>query len=365
MNAPARDVSPALPPLPGVPRGGGGGRIKAEPRDFVVEEIPAYAPAGDGEFYFIEVEKEDVAAGDLLQLVARRLGVPRETIGAAGMKDRRAITRQWLSVPARGVDPSAVEGPVGAHGAIRLLTVGRHPQKLRTGHLHGNRFTVRLLERRPEDDAQAVAILEALAVRGMPNAFGEQRFGRGGTLNAGLAVLRGDFVRDRHLRRLGISAVQAWVFNLWLARRLADGTLEQALDGDVLKKRESGGIFNSSEPDVDTARIAAGELVVTGPLPGSKLRKALGPAAAIEEAAMVEAGLSPTAFASMGKLAPGTRRPALVFPKDIGVERDERGLVLRFSLPPGAYATVLLAAICGSQGGDEGADEPEDLDDEA
>lgn len=362
MNAPDRDPSPVLPPLPGVPVGSGGGRIKAEPQDFVVDEIPAYPPAGEGEFYFLHLEKEDVAAAEFLQQIARRLGVPRETIGSAGMKDRRAITRQWVSVPSRGVDPALVEGPVGQTGAIRLLAVDRHPQKLRTGHLHGNRFSIRLTERPPEDDALAAEILHALASRGMPNAFGPQRFGHGSTMRAGFAVLRGDFVRDRHLRRLGISAVQAWIFNLWLARRLADGTVEQALEGDVLKKRESGGIFNCTEPEVDTARIAAGELVVTGPLPGSKLRRALGPAGALEEAAVLESGLAANAFASIGKLAPGTRRPALVFPKDVASHRDERGLVLEFTLQPGAYATVLLSAICGSPedaDGDAAADDPD------
>lgn len=352
----AADPAALLPPLPGVPAGSGGGRIKVEPRDFLVEEIPAYPPSGEGDFYFLEVEKEDVAAGELLGQIARRLGIPRDTIGAAGMKDRRAITRQWVSVPARGVDPAKIEGPVGQTGAIRLLQVARHRHKLKTGHLHGNRFTIRVIDRDPTGDAAASELLETLSRRGLPNAFGPQRFGHGSTLKAGFAVLRGDHVRDRHLRRLGISAVQAWIFNLWLARRLADGTLEQALEGDVLKRRDSGGLFTCAEPEVDSARIAAGELVVTGPLPGSKLRRAEGPAGAVEQAVLTEAGIDPAAFSGLGKLAPGTRRPALVFPTEAAAARDERGLVLSFTLPPGAYATVLLAAICGD------GDAPDDAD---
>jgi len=370
--------------------------LKSRARDFVVEEIPAYEASGEGDFLYLRVEKTDVDAMSLLRHLARRLGVNQRDLGVAGQKDRRAVTRQWVSVLARDVPPalaravtpagrapdspaagaaleaarSIVDGGVGETGEVRLLEVRRHRNKIRVGHLAGNRFTVLL--RAPEGTLETdgdVALAEAatqpwepdaatariaerlhtLAERGFPNAFGPQRFGGGRTLALGRDVLGGARVRDRRKRKLGVSALQAAVFNRWLEARAADGLLECALEGDVLKRRETGGLFVCEEPVKDSARMAAGELVVTGPLPGSKARLAQGPAAAREEAAARAAGTSLAAFRGLGKDGPGTRRPALVWPERVGVERAGEAVRVSFTLPPGAYATVLLALAAGAR----------------
>ena len=123
----------ATPDLPGI-----GGQIKTEPEDFEVEEIPAYQPSGSGDFLYLWVEKRDMGAEYFARQVARRLAIPVGEVGTAGLKDRRAVTRQMVSVPA-SAEPNLkqLEGD-----GIRVLSVGRHGNKLKPGHLHGNRFRI-------------------------------------------------------------------------------------------------------------------------------------------------------------------------------------------------------------------------------
>ena len=346
-------IDPNIPPItailrPGVEPATGGGTLKAHPSDFIVEEIPAYAPSGEGDFHYLWVEKHDVAGPKLAKEVARRLGIDNNDVGIAGMKDRRAITRQWLSVPASPtLDLSAIDGPVGESGHITLVEETRHTNKLRTGHLKGNRFTIRLPGRTPESDAVTRERLCYYAENGFPNTFGSQRFGRGTSLSVGLDALAGRRIRDRRQLRLGVSAIQSWLFNFWLAERVKAGLIDSALDGDLLRKRESGGVFWCDEPEVDTQRIKAGELVVTGPIPGLKARRARGSAEPYETRALEAAELTLESFRTVKRLAPGTRRDALAFPTECAVDREDDALVLRFTLPSGCYATVLLELICG------------------
>ncbi len=334
---------------PGITPGAGGGRLKDQPEDFVVDELPAYPPAGQGDFLFLRVEKRDVASHVLVRELSRRLGVSPRDVGLAGMKDRRAVTRQWVSVPARGAKAlDALDGPVGDSGYLKLLEAERHPHKLKTGHLRGNSFQIRLRGRDPSGDDTLRARLEAIARGGFPNAFGEQRFSRGDTVAQGLQLLAGDTPKvSPRQRRLAVSALQSSFFNHWLADRAADGLLETALPGDVLAKRASGGVFICEDPPTDTARLAAAELVVTGPLPGSRPTRAQGASAERERALHARLGVPPEAFKVFGRLGRGTRRPALAWPEAPRVARDPDGLVVHFALAAGTYATVLLAHLCG------------------
>src|SRR5947209_20244135 len=134
MNiADAIDPPPLTPELPGT-----GGSIKQQPEDFEVEEVPAYEPAGSGEHLFLWVEKRGLGAEYFARQVARRLGVAPGEVGTAGLKDRHAVTRQWVSVPAAAESRlTQLDGD-----GIALLRVSRHTNKLRPGHLRGNRFRV-------------------------------------------------------------------------------------------------------------------------------------------------------------------------------------------------------------------------------
>ena len=190
------------------------------PERFIVEEIAAYPPRGEGEHTFLWVEKRGLTTFDAISAVALALGVPPRDVGYAGMKDRHATTRQWLSVPK--ADPEAAQAI--RRPELTVLAAARHPHKLRLGHLRANRFEVVLTGAASDDEMQALrARFAELAARGVPNRFGDQRFGGAGDNAArGLALLRGERrERDKRKRRLLLSAVQSAVFNRALELRAA------------------------------------------------------------------------------------------------------------------------------------------------
>jgi tRNA pseudouridine13 synthase len=319
------------------------GLTKAVPEDFVVDELPRYPLSGEGEHLFLKVEKRGRNTQDVVVELARQLGLRPGEVGVAGQKDRQAVTRQWLSVPFRELT-ALPEGE-----GWRVLETGRHGNKLKTGHLSGNRFTVRLRGAAGGLDA-ARAILTRLGEAGLPNYFGPQRFGRrGDNADQGRAILAGKLeVRSRYHRRLYLSALQSELFNEWLDRRLDDGLLDAAVEGDLLQVRASGGIFRCDDPATDGPRVLAGELDPTGPLFGHKGRRAEGPAGEREEAVLVHAGLTQESFRAGGRDARGDRRAARVQVSDPTAVPEGDDLVVAFSLPPGAYATVVLAELSGT-----------------
>ncbi len=339
--------------LPGI-----GGRIKVEPEDFEVEEIPAYEPSGGGEFLYLWVEKRGLGADYFARQVARRLEVAPGEVGMAGLKDRHAVTRQWISVPAAAearLDRLEGEG-------VRLLKTSRHGNKLRAGHLRGNRFRVLVRDVAPEAlaDDRLARTLERLRREGVPNFYGPQRFGRDfETLKLGLALLRGEphNPRGRFLRKLAISAAQSGLFNAYLARRMADGLLRRVLAGDVMAKWPFGGLFVAEDVAREQARFDARETVTAGPVFGRKTFAASSDAAAREASVLADAGLNKSAFSGLGKLAQGTRRHNLVYVEDLTAAAEPEGVRLTFTLPAGSYATVLLREVMktGLADADEGA----------
>jgi tRNA pseudouridine13 synthase len=343
-----QDLVPVLTAdLPGT-----GGALRSSPEDFVVDERPAYAPSGAGDHVFVRIEKRDLTTPAAIAAIARALGVDKRDIGAAGMKDRVAVTRQWLSLPPPVTPERALAVAVPG---LAVLEAVRHAHKLRTGHLRGNTF--RLVVRGVDAGAadRARAILARLAVPpGAPNAYGEQRFGRAGdNADAGLALIRGEAppTRDRRHDRLLVSALQSRLFNRWLAARIADGLYATALAGDVMHKR-GGGMFDSTDPAVDEPRVAAGEIVPTGPMFGHRMRApAAGtPAAEREAAVLAEAGLRPDDFRAVGAIAAGTRRDAAITVDDAGVVAVAPDAIeVSFTLPAGAYATTVMHEVMKTQ----------------
>jgi tRNA pseudouridine13 synthase len=325
---------------------GTGGAFRPSPDDFEVEEEPAYLPSGGGEHTYVWIEKRDLTTPEAAARLARALGVAPGEVGWAGMKDRAATTRQWLSLPR--VEPERARA--AAVGGLRVLDAARHGNKLRAGHLHGNRF-VAVVRGCPDGALErAQAILGRLVHEGLPNYYGAQRFGAAGdNVEVGLRLLRGEIrERDGRRRRLLISAVQSHAFNAVLATRLERGLARTVLAGDVLEKRASGGLFVCADPAADQPRLEAGEVGITGPMPGPKARAPAegSPAAAFEAAAMAAAGIDPALLAAGGSLAEGTRRPLLVPLREAEVrELPGGGLRLAFALPAGAYATVLLDEV--------------------
>jgi tRNA pseudouridine13 synthase len=340
-----------LPPLLTTDLPGIGGRIKCLPEEFEVEEIPAYEPSGRGDYLYLWVEKRAMGAEYFLRQVARRLGLAPAEVGTAGLKDRQAVTRQMVSVPARAADRL---GQLDGDG-LRLLSVRRHGNKLRPGHLRGNRFRVLVRDLDPQAGPRLEPLLARLRQLGLPNYYGAQRFGRDGeTVALGLALLRGEPaagrrpVRNPFLRKLALSAAQSALFNHYLGLRLADGLLRQVLPGDVMAKWPQGGLFVAEDVDREQERFDRRETVTAGPIFGRKTFAAGGEAAEREAAVLHDAGLTPAAFTAFGKLLQGTRRHNLVYLKDLAAIAEPEGVRLTFTLPAGSYATVLLREVTKS-----------------
>jgi tRNA pseudouridine13 synthase len=334
----------APPPLQTADLPGTGGRIKTHPEDFEVEEVHAYWPSGQGDYLYLWVEKRGLGAEYFVRQVARRLGLEPGEVGVAGLKDRHAVTRQMVSVPARVEDRL----PQLDGDGIRVLSVGRHGNKLRPGHLHGNRFRVLVREPAPMAVERAAPILERLLREGLANFYGPQRFGRDGeTAALGLGMLQGSgpVPRGKFLRRLALSAAQSALFNRCLTRRMADGLLRRVLEGDVMAKWPFGGLFVAVDVAREQERLDRREIVPAGPIFGRKTFAAAGEAARREQQVLEEAGLGAASFERFGKLLPGTRRHNLVYVDDLAAAEEADGLRLTFTLPAGSYATVLLREL--------------------
>jgi tRNA pseudouridine13 synthase len=335
--------------LPGI-----GGRVKDRPEDFDVEEIPAYEPSGQGDHLYLWVQKRGMGAEYFVRQLAKRLDLPPGEVGTAGLKDRHAVTRQWVSVPA-SCEPNlaSVESD-----ELKILKVSRHTNKLKPGHLHGNRFRILIRDVVPEAEQRLPALLDALRRGGLPNAYGEQRFGKDGeTFRTGMELLAGQGRRlSPFLRKLALSAVQSALFNRYLARRIADGLLHRVLPGDVMAKWPFGGMFVAVDLPCEQARLDARETVPAGPMFGKKMYAAKADAAEREADVLAEAGLSADAFAGFGKLLSGTRRHNYVWVDDLAASIEPEGVGLTFSLPAGSYATQLISELTHSAaaGVDEG-----------
>ncbi|MFH2007306.1 MAG: tRNA pseudouridine(13) synthase TruD [bacterium] len=331
----------ATPALPGT-----GGRIGPGPEDFRVQEIPAYSPQGEGAHCFVRIRKTGITSFEAVARLARAVGIRPGDIGMAGIKDRHAVAEQWLSLPdARPDEVLALELP-----DLEVLEAALHPQKLRTGHLRGNRFRIRLVECRAEDALdRATRVLAQLVRTGFYHFFGPQRFGRDGrNAELGRALLAGGPPpRDRRTRRLVLSALQSELFNDYLVERCQAAPLDRPLAGEIVQRTDSGGLFEASDLEEVGDRMAAGAVVPTGPLFGPKLKRAPEGSSpwALEERVLARSGLQLSDFQRFRKLAPGGRRPLVVRPTEVAASADEDTVRVQFTLPPGAYATVLLREL--------------------
>jgi tRNA pseudouridine13 synthase len=277
------------------------------------------------------------------------MGVSAREVAYAGLKDRRAVARQWFSVRTPADPPQDLSGP-----GFRVLRSTRHGNKLRVGHLIGNRFKILLRGTRGGAPA-ATSIFEALAFQGLPNWFGPQRFGRNGD-NAllGLALIGlaehpnlGRARRDRFLRRLSLSALQSALFNAALEQRLLEGGFARVERGDLLQLGQDGRgpVFLCVEPERDQDRFLNFEVSPTGPLFGLSMRWPEGEPGRREREVLARAALTLPALALGGDEMQGGRRPLRVRPSDCEAKEVPEGLRVAFSLPRGAYATALLREL--------------------
>jgi tRNA pseudouridine13 synthase len=327
-------------------------RIKERPEDFVVEELPAYAPSGEGEHVLMVVEKRGLTTHALLERVAGALGVPRSNLGHAGLKDAQAVTRQQVS--AQGVAPEAalalqLEG-------VRVLSAQRNRRKLRLGHLKGNRFELRLRGVDPARADDVRAVLGELERRGVPNGFGPQRFGKhGDTWKLGRDLLAGKARAARRrglgLLRFYVSAWQAKLFNDVLIARMPG--IDAVLEGDLAWLHDRGAVFAVEDAAVEAPRVQALEISPSGPLFGPEMTLPSGEPLVIERAVLTAHGLSGPDLGGPRFLRwNGARRPLRVPLRALEhrFDSDVHGsfLLLRFELPAGAYATAVVRELAKS-----------------
>lgn len=334
--------------------------IGPEPEHFVVDEIALYAHSGVGEHVYARIEKRGYTTPAMLRAVTRAAGVDERDVGYAGLKDKHAVTRQWLSLPSKARPPSEWQLPDG----IRVIEHTRHGNKLRTGHLLGNRFCITLLtgDAGALDKANAIAVL--LQASGVYNYFGGQRFGRRGDgLRQALTWLReGAKLHGvpRFLSKLYPSVIQAEVFNRYFSARRALG-MQRLLAGEVVRLDQAGAMFSVEDVERETPRLTSGDIHLTGPIFGPKARPTSAEAAALETAIVEQLGLGAEAREKLARLAPGTRRDLIAPISDLKLRWAAVGrLELEFSLPSGSYATEVIRQFTHSafliEDGDRGSD---------
>jgi tRNA pseudouridine13 synthase len=306
-------------------------------------------PAGTGDHVYVRVKKRGLTTRDVVTALSRAARVQERDIGYAGLKDKHAVTIQWFSLPRSPLTPDGWQLPEG----VEVLEVSRHNNKLRTGHLVGNRFQISLAGLDNSALVRAQAIRERLSNDGLFNFFGEQRFGaEGNNLAYGLAWLRGEArlprSRERFLTKFLPSAIQSDVFNRYVILRAALG-LDHLLPGEVVRLEGTGSMFVVEDPDREQSRFSARDIHLTGPMVGPKMRKSERLAKDLEERALRESGLDEEDVDRLGRHVPGARRDVLVFPKNLDVSWGDDRLVVSFELPAGGYATVLMREFTRSE----------------
>lgn len=321
-------------------------RLRATPEDFRVEEIPLYAPSGTGEHTFVCVEKRGRTTEDVARVLSEIAGVARRDVGYAGRKDRDAVARQWFSVP-RLPPERALEF---TREGLRVLEAIPHRHKLRTGQLAGNRFEIVVREVDEGAATHCAQVLSRLCASGMPNRFGPQRFGRdGGNVEQGLKILRGAYAgMDRRKARFLVSALQAAVFNE--ALRLREAPLSSVERGEIAVVHATGGLFRVEDAAREQPRADLFEISATGPIFGGRTLDPDGSARERERAALVAIGIDPDQplRPPRGIELRGARRALRVRPEEVALEPLPEALRLRFTLPPGSFATVLIEEVFGT-----------------
>jgi tRNA pseudouridine13 synthase len=366
------DLPYVTPDIPGI-----GGSLKDRPEDFFVQEMPLYEPCGEGEHVYCEIQKVRLTTFQAIDRLAAALNVSQRDIGYAGMKDAQAISRQLFSI--WGVTPEQVMALTIPNMTVQWAA--RHGNKLRLGHLAGNRFAIKVRNVNPTDVVKLAPLAAKLQEQGMPNFFGEQRFGhRGDNDKLGAALVRGDDkamlslllgtpneqvddpdslkarraydsgnleqAMKHYPRRCGMERrilarfiktsnpsaaariVDQRLRRLWVSALQSSlfnqvvaariTTLGRLMTGDLAEKHQNGAVFLVQDAAVEQGRADAFEISPTGPLVGYRMTLPEGEPLNIEQAVMDASGLKPGDFRSAGRLkVKGARRPLRVRPADM------------------------------------------------
>ncbi|GAX87414.1 tRNA pseudouridine13 synthase [Lebetimonas natsushimae] len=329
--------------------------------NFFVEEIPLYRFEHTGNWLMLKIRKKDLTTPQMIDILSKKTGIKRNEIGYAGLKDKDGLTIQWISVPRIYRDEiNSFEDK-----KIKILEQDLHRNKLKIGHLKGNKFFVRLKKVLPSDAKRIERVLIDIKKLGIPNFFGYQRFGKEDNIQQAKEIIEGKrFVKNRRLEKFLISAYQSKLFNEWLMERIKLSNLFELSDkellslgyekelikfikkqkhpfkllpGDVMSHYPMGRLFYLENFE-DTERFYKKDISPTGLMPGKKAMRARDRAREIEE--------------KYDELLPanGDRRITWIFPEIIDKKyiKDKAWYEFSFILPKGSYATVLIEILKGN-----------------
>lgn len=315
------------------------GRLKAQNSDFRVDELMPVALSGEGEHLWLKIEKNGSNTDWVAQQLARYAGLKSMAVSYAGMKDRHAVTTQWFSLHLPGMDDpdfSQLE-----NDEFHIIEQQRHDRKLKRGALSGNRFSLRITELQG-DTTELESRLEQIKQSGVPNYYGEQRFGRDmGNLHKAEKMFRGELKKLKKPQRgLYLSAARSWIFNQLLSARIEQASWLSPLPGDVFMLNARSACFAEELSDEISQRLLAGEIHITGCLWGEGESMASGDVAALENN-MAEQ-FRPLADGLEAARLKQERRALRLMPENMRWVLQDDVLNISFDLPAGAFATMVL-----------------------
>ncbi|CAG9428339.1 tRNA pseudouridine synthase D [Providencia alcalifaciens] len=321
------------------------GTLKSIPEDFVVKEDLGFELDGEGEHVMVRVEKTGCNTLFVAEQLAKFAKISARAVSYAGLKDRHAVTEQWFCLQMPGKDTPdfsawQLEG-------CRVLAVTRQKRKLRIGSLKGNQFEITLRDITNADDVEQR--LQKVAKLGVPNYFGEQRFGRDGQnlVQARRWANQEITVRERNKRSFYLSAARSAMFNDIASARIANNTAQYAMLGDALQLTGRGSWFVATAEELDSlqARLQSSELSVTAPLPGDGDLGTQEDALAFEIHCLEQDYQPFMALMKNERVSPA-RRAVLVKPQNLQWQwLDSSTVKLDFFLNSGSFATSVVREI--------------------
>lgn len=317
------------------------GVLKQQLEDFQVQEILGYEPCGEGEHCYLWVKKSQLNTAFVAEALAKFAQVPLRAVSYAGRKDKYAVTEQWFGVHIPG-KTSPDWSQFTLEGASVLKHI-RHNKKLRTGVLKGNRFTITIRQLTASSDLEQR--LTNVANNGVPNYFGEQRFGNNNSnLHLAQLMLQGEEIRNRNKRSMAISALRSWLFNQVVSERISKNLYQTILTGDAMQLSGSNSFFiELPETANSVERLSTGDINITAPLWGK------GEIVSQDQAALFEQQVTQQyPDICNGLVALGLkqeRRSIHLQPKDMQWKIDNDKLTVSFELPSGCFATSVMREI--------------------
>ncbi|WP_339671417.1 tRNA pseudouridine(13) synthase TruD [Dasania marina] len=320
------------------------GVLRSCPEDFFVDEILGFEPEGEGEHVFLYIEKTAANTQFVAEQLAAFAKVAIKNVSFSGMKDRWAVTRQWFSVHLPG--KTSPDFTALKHDEITVLKQSRHPRKLRRGVHKANYFRLRL--RQLEGDSSYLADrVASIATLGVPNYFGEQRFGHGGrNLNSAQRWFAGAFKPRRNQQGIFLSAARSLLFNQILSARVAQGNWADYIPGDIMMLAGTHSVFKPELDEVEdiALRLQQADVHSTGPMFGKASAMATSEQAGELEQSIFEQ--HPDLCAGLLKQGLASERRALrVIPAQLSHQLVDDVLELSFELPSGCFATAVMAEL--------------------